>query len=204
VVEFARAAFHTDDEKKSRLTANEFERLRTTLNLARERDGWAWYPYGRAVHDVYRRYEDKLLPEPAAGEPVTSYAQLGTAEKWFEKGRGRNLTYPHAGRWPDFALAVHNYATIEKTDRIPLPPLGPARPSEFKEPLRGFVTKELVPALPADERKALDGLRGKWPEYPREVVRLSKQHDLSAPGLMPPGSPTRWEAMYSLPPRPRQ
>ncbi|MBA4064177.1 MAG: hypothetical protein C0501_10775 [Isosphaera sp.] len=197
VEEFARAAFRTDDPKKTRLTPADFERHAAALNQAREKKGWAWHAYGRVVHEFTspaapppRRYE--LLPEPV-GEPVTRPDQLGElGKRVFEKGAGMKAVQDKVGRWPDFALAVHGYAA--KAER--LGPLGPARPVEFREPLRAFVTGELVPALSPADAKALAGLEGRWPEYPRKVVELARQYDLAAPGLMPPGSPKKWEALY--------
>ncbi|WP_439620442.1 anti-sigma factor family protein [Gemmata sp.] len=198
VAEFVRTAFRLDDEKLRRLEDGERVRYAASLALATEQGGWMpWYAYGRNVYAAAKKYERFLLPEPATGEPVTRYEQLGPrVERFFEKGRGRSATQNHVGKWPDFALAVNAYATSEKGDKIPPPVLGPARPAEFKEPLRHFVTRELIPALPPGDRKALEALEGKWPEYPNAVVRLARQCDLSAPGLMLPGSPKRWDAMY--------
>lgn len=198
VIEFVRAAFRHDDEKHRRFEDAERQRYNASLALATEQGGWVpWYAYGRNVYAATKKYERFLLPEPAAGEPLTRYEQLGPrVERFFEKGKGRAATQSLVGKWPDFALAVHSYAASEKGDKIPLPVISPARPSEFKEPLRHFVTRELIPALSTGDRKALEALEGKWPEYPYAVVRLARQCDLSAPGLMPPGSPKRWDAMY--------
>jgi hypothetical protein len=202
VVEFVRAALRPDDDRRPRLKPEEADALKAALAAAERGGGWAWHRYGKTAYELNRRYEPFLLPEPAAGEPVTTYAQLGPARAFFEqKAAAQKVTAALVGRWPDFALAVHAYPLPPKADR--LPPLGPARPGEFKEPLRTFVTKELVPALSPADAKALAGLEGRWPEYPREVVRLSRQQDLSAPGLMPPGSPKRWEVLYGRPPRPQ-
>ncbi|MBA4187166.1 MAG: hypothetical protein C0467_04025 [Planctomycetaceae bacterium] len=203
VIEFARVAFRLEDNKLCRLDETERARYAASLAQANEQGGWmAWYNYGRNVNLITKKYERFLLPEPATGEPVTKYEQLGTrAERWFEKGKGRVATLTLVGKWPDFALAVHNYAGTEKSDKIPLPPLGSARPSEFKEPLRSFVTRDLITVLALADRKALEALEGKWPDYPREVVRLAKQHDLVAPGLMVPCSPKRWDSMYGFGPR---
>ncbi len=199
VIEFMRAIYRTDDEKKCRFS--DADRLRYTSNLAQanEWNGWAWYAYGKTAFDLNRKYE--LLPESADGKLVTSYAQLGKAEKMFEKGRGRTATLPHVGKWPEFALAVHNYIATDKSDKVPLAKLGPARPEEFKEPLRSFVVKELLPALSPTDRLSLEAALGKWPDYSRQVVSLARRYDLVAPGLMLPGSPKRWESLYVFGPR---
>ena len=84
-----------------------------------------------------------------------------------------------------------------------MPQLGPARVSDFKEPVRTFATKELFPKLTGDEKSALGRLDGRWPEYPREFVRLAVKHDFSVPGVTLPGSPKKWEATYDVRPRAR-
>jgi anti-sigma factor RsiW len=201
VTDFMRQAYHLDDDKVQRLSEADRTRYNSVLAAANERGGWfAWYAYGRTVHELVKKYE--VLPEPATGTPITSYAQLGSkGERWLEKGRGRTLTLPYVGKWPEFALAVHSYLGTEKGEKVQLPPLGPARPTEFKEPLRTFVTRDLLPALSAADRKSFESIEGKWPEYPRELIRLAKQCDLSVPGVTPPGSPKRWENLYGNGPR---
>lgn len=200
VVEFARVFLRTDDEKKSRLSGNEFERVRSAAALAEKNGGWAWWAYGKVVYDLTRKYESFLLPEPAGGEPITRPDQLPKpAEKFFTTGGGAKAVQEKVGKWPDFALTVHGFPPGPKLDK--LPPLGPARPGDFKEPLKTFIAKELIPALEAKgpaAAKSLEGLEGRWPDYPREVVKLARQHDLVAPGLMLPGSPKRWDAMYNF------
>jgi hypothetical protein len=194
VVEFVRVTFHTDDSKKSRLTANEFDGVRKALAEANEKQGWAWHAYGKMAYDLARKYEFWLLPEPAVGEPVTRPDQLKQFERFFDKGAGAKAIQDKVGKWPDFALEVHRFMQGTKAERMP--PLGPAKPGDFKEPLRGFVTKELGKALSGQEKQKLDATENRWPDYPREVVRLAKQHNLSAPGLMLPGPPRQWEATY--------
>lgn len=197
VIEFMRNAFRPDDPSKSRMDEPERNRYNQYLTLAQEQGGWAaWYAYGRTVYAMVKKYDKFLLPEPAVGEPVTTYSQLGKAERWFDKGRAKTLTQPLVGKWPDFALAVHTFASTEKGEKIMLPTLGPTKPSEFKEPLRSFVNKELLPALLPSDRTALAGLEGKWPEYSQGVTRHAKQYNLSAPGVMLPGAPKRWDQVY--------
>ncbi|HSQ58632.1 MAG TPA: hypothetical protein VLM40_23125 [Gemmata sp.] len=193
IIEFIRFTFHPDNAKRSRLTANEFDRLNATFKEANEKQGWAWHGYGKLIYDATSKYEPWLLPEPAAGEPITRVNQLPKLRRYFE-GPGAKSVQPVIGKWPDFALRVHAAAQFMKGER--LPPLGPAKPSEFKEPLQTFVTKDLTRSLTPNEKRTLEGLEGKWPEYPREVLRLSKIHNLSAPGMMLPGSPRQWDNLY--------
>ncbi|MFM8274471.1 MAG: hypothetical protein ACKODX_19370, partial [Gemmata sp.] len=79
-----------------------------------------------------------------------------------------------------------------------LPPLGPTRVEEFKPNVREFASKELLPKLLPDEKAALKRLEGKWPDFPREFVRLAARYDLSVPGVSLPGPPKKWDATYGL------
>ncbi|MCE9560466.1 MAG: hypothetical protein K8U57_00280 [Planctomycetes bacterium] len=205
VSEFMRVSFRLDDAKGCRFEETDRQRYNSALTFANDANelsrSIAWYGYGRTVSAMMRKYDKYLLPEPATGHPVTTYEQLAGAGKFFskEKSPAHLATVSLVGKWPDFALEIHKYANGVKGEKLPL--LGPARPSDFKEPLRTFVTTQLVPALPATDRKILEGLEGKWPDYPKEVVRFAKQQDLVAPGLMLPVSPKRWDSMYGFGPR---
>lgn len=195
VVEFVRATFHTDRPLRSRLTKAEFERLSRAFDEAEARSGWAWHAYGKAAYDLTRKYEAWLLPEPAAGEPVTRPDQLPRQAERYTRGPGAKLLQVHEGKWPDFALAVHNLSQFPKGGER-LPPLGPAKAADFREPLRSFVAKDLSRVLTLQEKRNLEQAEGKWPDYPREVTRLARLHNLSAPGMMLPGAPRQWDAMY--------
>jgi hypothetical protein len=197
VAEFMRTAFRIEEKDKCRLDESERTRYQLAHAAAEKGGGWlAWHNYGRLVYATTKKYERYLLPEPSHGEPITRYDQLGAAAKYFDKNKGpaHAATEKVLGKWPDFALEVHRFAEKIKGDR--LHSLGPCRPHDFKEPLRKFVSTELMPDLPAADRATLVGLEGRWPEYPYAVVRFARQRDLSAPGLMLPGSPKRWESLY--------
>jgi len=199
IIEFMRVAYRTDDAKKCRFTQEDYTRYQTAITAAERANGWSWYAYGKQVHELSRKYE--LFPEPATGDPVTTYAQLGAAGKFFdkEKGPAYKATADKVGKWPEFALVVHGISPFIKGER--LPPLGPAKPGDFKEPLRLFVTRDLSAKLGTTEKAVLQGLEGRWPDYPRELVRLAGQHNLTAPGLMPPGPPHDWKTIYGFSPR---
>ena len=145
----------------------------------------------------------EMLPEPV-GKPVVEIADLGEfGTRHFFKGRGRQAAGPHQGKWPEFALEVHRFSAEGKEGKLLIPlALGPSRPAEYREPVREFL-HTLEKKSRSDEWNRLRGLEGKWPEYPREVVRLARQHNLSAPGMMLPGPPRRWEETYGPPPRGR-
>ncbi|HEX4608086.1 MAG TPA: hypothetical protein VH092_07765, partial [Urbifossiella sp.] len=79
--------------------------------------------------------------------------------------------------------------------------LGPARPGEFKPEVERFLPELRKKSTPAEWQQLADK-EGRWPEYPAELLRLARAHDLSVPGAMPPGPPSQWEKTYSLPARP--
>ncbi len=215
VIEFMRTAYHLDDTRKCRFSEYDLKRYPATLDLANEKNGWGpWSAYGKLVYEVtvppaqmrkseFAKYE--LLPEWATGESITRVEQLPKqTERFFTQGAGAKSVQDKIGKWPDFALTVHGFSQFPKVGL--LPPLGPSRPGDFKEPLKTFVTKELMPVLgmAVQELKAVEG---RWPEYPREMLKLSRQHNLSVPGMMLPGSPRQWDATYGPsfrpgPPRP--
>lgn len=198
VVDYMRVTFKTDDPKKCRFTASEFDRYNLALAAAEKSGGWAWWAYGRETYNLTRKYESFLLPEPARAEMM--YVDFNDLPRIFDKlverpGLKKKLA-PHVGKWPDFPLEVHDELRMGKFGPGPLPPLGPARPSDFKEPVKTFWDKELSQKLTQSERGFLRLLENRWPEYPREFLRLARQHDLSVPGVTLPGSPRRWSETY--------
>lgn len=67
-----------------------------------------------------------------------------------------------------------------------LPPLGACKPKEFPLLLQSFIDDKLIPDLSSDEAKELKNAEGKWPEYPRTLFKLGRQHLLFVPGMMMP------------------
>jgi len=195
VIEFVRAVFHPDEPKRCRLNPSDLATYRDALSAAEKNGGWAWY--GKAVYDLTRKHD--ILPEPA--DPNLLYQDF----KDLPPGLSKYVKWPNikeklandVGRWPDFPLELHReLQRASKFGPVPHPPLGPARVSDFKEPVRTFWEKELSRRLSPFEKGGLQKLENRWPEYPREFVRLARFHDLSVPGVMLPGSPRRWDATY--------
>ncbi|MCS7021358.1 MAG: hypothetical protein NZU63_05985 [Gemmataceae bacterium] len=200
VLDFAARAFQLHETGKIRLTANESSRYHTLLTQAEQHGGWNWFHYGREVYNLSRKYERYLLPEPI-GKPITDFADLGATARLFDKGRVASFVNPHRGKWPEFALAIQDYVnTIPPHERPKLPPLGPTRPSELRDPLRQVVERELLPKLRPHEQKILQMHEGKWPDYCRELRKWAWFYDVSLPGMMLPGSPRQWDNWYG--PRP--
>ncbi len=184
------------------------DRLRKTRAAVQE---GRTYGYFRLVLELSERYT--LLPGPPEGPrnfeslPKTLAASLELKKK---KSFPRELQ-AQQGRWPDFAIAVTEYA---RQRRIPLPDqLGPARKEAMPPDLRAFIEKELEPALikagrtdtnDKGEKKErseqarrdlarLHDAEGKWPEYPRTVLDLAKSYKLFMVGWMLPGKPEFWD-----------
>ncbi|QJW98905.1 hypothetical protein [Frigoriglobus tundricola] len=203
VVEFARHAFKippektdpkSDDAKKCRLSWDELAEYRRTLAQA-ERDGaWAWY--GLVVYELAKAHP--YLPE--AADPKLLITEPKELPEEYVHVLKKKTTWSFR-KWPEFPLEIHRETPARKLTSTKLPPLGPARPDEFKEPVRTFVTTVLESKLSTAERDALRQAEGKWPEYPKLVVQFAKRHELSVPGVTLPGPPSRWETNYALRPR---
>ena len=206
VLAFAEAAYRPDDLKRNRLTSAGLEggdlaRYREALDRTGKGE---WVYLGKIVFDFSRKYE--TLPEPGKGNPVTDFADLSTwpaAVKFLENKKNLKAKLePVAGRWPEFALLFHGEMNnVKLLANFPSFHLGPCRPDDFKEDVKRFLP-ELRKKLTEAETLTLKGLEGRWPDYPRELIRLAKAHDLSVPGAMPPGLPSLWEKTYSRSMRP--
>jgi hypothetical protein len=196
VIEYARAVYRFDDKTvRPRFVLPEQPLLLDAYELGEEKN--AWLSFGRLLHELAGRYE--MLPEPRDGKPVTEFAQLPDPVKthYVNRPKPSQRLERFAGRWPDFALAIHEDLTASKVGPLLAGvALGPARPDDFREPTKAFVIRDLMPILAGYERRALGGLEGRWPEYPRLLVQLAWAHDLSIPGVMLPGRPSEWEKTY--------
>ncbi|MBN9518358.1 hypothetical protein J0H58_07550 [bacterium] len=206
VLDFARSAYHADDPKKNRLSSPDKTRLAEAVERSEKGGDWVWL--GKAVYDFSlapgARYT--TLPEAApGGRMVTEPADLPPPfQQPAEKRFGNKSETGPVGRWPEFALAVHGFREKPKLlgKERELPALGPCRPAEFRDDVKRFLPALQKKATPA-EWQVLHDLEGRWPEYPRELMRLARVHDLSVPGAMPSGPPSQWDQTYSLPnPRP--
>lgn len=100
------------------------------------------------------------------------------------------------GKWPDFAEEV--YRANPKDGK--LPPLGPCKPDELTPAVKEFVTVTLPSKLTTTEKEKLTGLEGKWPEYPKELLRLAREKNLSVPEVTLPGDPDQWKRFYQFTP----
>jgi hypothetical protein len=202
VLDFARGAYHPGDPKRNRLSPPDLTRFNEAVERAEKGDEWVWL--GKAVYDLSRNPRYETFPEAGpGGKMVTDFADLPPPVRDFLGKRIVNKAGSEVvGRWPEFANEVSRAfgkAKFAGKDRDLH--LGPARPGEFKPEVEQFLP-ELRKKTTPGEWKTLADKEGKWPDYPAELLRLARAHDLSVPGAMPPGLPSLWEKTYSLPARP--
>lgn len=188
---------------ESQMLPSDREKLRKARDNMQEERGM--FQYFRALLELSDRYV--LLPGPLDGPrhfdalPKADRDALEKADKLFFKKKNipKELQGPQ-GRWPDFAIAVTDYA---KQHGIVLPePLGPNNKAAMPAEVRLFIDEKLEPVLqktdPVDLAR-LHKAERKWPDYPRTVMELAKQHKLVVPGWMIPGKADLWERYRTKP-----
>ena len=197
---YVQAVYRPDDPKRNRLGSSGPEggdaaRLKEALDRA---DKGEWALLGKAVHDFSRKYE--MLPEPGKGNLIVDFEDLskwpGFAKLIEKRPKFNKPLEQAAGKWPEFALALHSELGTKPFTNFPNARLGPCAPDEFKDEVRKFLG-ELKKKTTDTEWAGLKALENVWPNYPREMMRLAKVHDLSVPGVMPPGPPSQWEKTYN-------
>ncbi|MFO0800787.1 MAG: hypothetical protein U0804_25250 [Gemmataceae bacterium] len=200
VLDFTRAAYHPGDPKKNRLLPTDLTRYTEAVERGEKGGEWAWL--GKTIYDISRNPRYETYPEAGPGGKITTdFADLPPLLRDVMTKRIVNKAGAEVvGRWPDFALEVNRGMAKSKFAGKELH-LGPARPGEFKPEVEQFLPVLQKKVSPV-EWAGLAEKAGRWPEYPAELLRLARAHDLSVPGAMPPGPPSQWEKTYSLPPRP--
>ena len=188
-----RAAPAGKPDESCRLNPAELADLRARHDLA-GREG-QWFLYGLGVWRLADRHPS--LPKPRAKPAVVHPRDLADL-----KLQPRALTQleklPGVGKWPEFARAAAGLLGGKKVLPVPTDGLGPCRPGEFPEPVEAVIAE-----LPESDRKRLDAVKGKWPDYPDLLMRLAREKDREVPGVTLPGPPSKWAATYSLPNSPR-
>src|SRR5262249_11796716 len=90
------------------------------------------------------------------------------------------------------------FTMIAREKKIELPrQLGPSRPAEFKPPLDKWVKDTLMPRLTKEEKEELRRAEGRWPEYPRKLMELSRKYELDIPGMKLPGPKDFWDRAWA-------
>jgi hypothetical protein len=172
-----------------RLTPAEWADLRAK-RFAAEQFG-NWFVYGLQVYRLAEKYP--YLPPPVGKPPVTEPEQVGS-----KRARPILAAARYRGKWPEYALAVND--SFRRSGFEPPSGLGPAKREEFPKALQEFVNQTLIPGLTGEESARLNGLEGKWPDYPQEIVKLARKYDHPVPGVTLPGSPHQWGKFYALKP----
>jgi hypothetical protein len=154
-----------------------------------------WPRVARSILELSEKHP--VLP-PKPGDAITRYAQLPPEAKGLLSNKKfREELNKSVRKWPDFALAVTDLMKREKRE---LPPLGASRPAEFSEAVRTFLKDKLEPALTEDQKMRLRGAEGRWPDYPRLLLKLSQENNLIVPGMSLPGPRALWNnARNALP-----
>lgn len=157
--------------------------------------GERWFNYGVMLLKLSEKYPTLPRPGPAGGKLVLAPRDLPGSGYVIPKEdvlKRRALV----GKWPDFAEEVHRANPKEAK----LPPLGPSKPDEFTPAVKEFATAALPVKLTQTEKDRLKALEGKWPEYPKELLKLAREKNLSVPEVTLPGEPDKWRQFYHLPP----
>jgi hypothetical protein len=168
-----------------RLSAEERERLRQAEGLA--------HPFTRTLLELADRHPP-ALPGPALG-PARPWQLPKEVRERLQQVRGpeRQRVELLKGTWPDYAIGVTRLLRAREGG-MPQE-LGPCRPEEFPPPVRQFLANRLLPKLNEKERQRLAAAEGRWPDYPRELLELSRQHGLQVPGPGLPGPRGYWDRL---------
>ena len=174
------------------LAPAEEKRLKTDFESAKSKQLWG--PYLTTVVELADKHPIRFPPSPNAGRlkkrsdlPAAVLDELHKSSNW------PSAEVKQAeGKWPDFPLAVVKFAR-ENTLGLQYP-LGPSHLNEFSPSVQKFFKDQLFAELTAEEKKELRAkAEGHWPRYPRELLALSKKHNLPMPGMALPGPVNIWE-----------
>jgi hypothetical protein len=169
-----------ENQLKPQLSAEEKKRLR-------EAEG-RWPDLPREILLLAERHP-VLPPLPSPRRTILRFDDLPGVVK--AKIR-RSLVERFEGRWPDFALAV---VQAFRAARQQMPaPLGASRPADFPPLTRAFLTDKLPGLVEPAQLAELKKLEGVWPEYPRLLLQLARDHRFVIPGLTLPGPHELWDS----------
>lgn len=93
-----------------------------------------------------------------------------------------------AGKWPDFMIALAEWAEKNKGKKgkaIVFPPkMFPCQPAHFAKNIQSFINGRLFPRLSKEDQKTLVEAEGKWPRYPQLVLELGRKYKVEFPGTI--------------------
>jgi hypothetical protein len=189
---FGRGPIHT------LLTPEERARLEFAEREARQHDNWL--TLARAAGDLSARHPLPRLPGPAKFLPDYLKAATELSRRVHAAGpalpRLRPVRFKDNPVWPEAAeeLAVwaHKHGVTAPRE------LGPCNLDELAhdcgDAVRPFVQGRLARALTPAEKKELEAVEKRWPDYPQAVERLAHAHGLKVPGMELPGPAKFWDA----------
>lgn len=174
------------------LTAEERRRLE-------QADGTPWPRYARTLAELADKHP---IPLPGAIGPVR-LADLPAKlrERVHNHPRWEAQLKRQEGKWPEFGVALLS----PPGKKFPAPTPGklpwPKELKDFSPALQAFVTTgPLGKKLTEADKKDLKDAAGTWPLFPQTLLRLSKKHKLTLPGMTLPGPRDLWErARAALP-----
>lgn len=101
------------------------------------------------------------------------------------------------GRWPDFAILLHN-AVTEGNGKVPPEPLGPSRWEEMPVPWQ-LALQSKSPNWPREvEKNRLRALEGQWPAYPRKILEMLRTKWVAPAPIRLPGPLPVWRGVLDL------
>jgi len=98
------------------------------------------------------------------------------------------------GKWPDYAIAVSQFAAkhAARNPKLLPGPLGESTLAEFSAAIQQFYKERLLPRLTTEDKEILARAEGKWPQFPQALVQLSTKRGLAIPGMTLPGPHEMW------------
>jgi DNA repair exonuclease SbcCD ATPase subunit len=175
------------------LSPAEEKRLKTDFEAAKSKQQWG--SYLTAVVELADKHPIMFPPSPGAGRPTKPsdlpsdmLARLQKSKNWPSEEVKRA-----EGKWPDFPLAVVKFARENPSTQVLKYQLGPAHLNEFSPSVQKFYNEKLWRELKEDEKDLIKKAEGHWPRYPRQLMALSKKHNLRMPGMALPGQAYLWE-----------
>ncbi len=161
------------------LNADEKKRLDSTEGH------WPLYP--RTLVELADRH-----PPPLPGPIGPTRLPPETIKRLGWKASVQKRLQAGEGKWPEFGvllkkeIALHKKTVKTNIDDVLPPRFTPADQEAFPAAVQQFITQELMPILDPEERKLLDQARGQWPQYPKTIADLARNHNLQVPGMSLP------------------
>jgi hypothetical protein len=152
-----------------------------------------WPQFGQRLLDLVDKHQ-AILPGPVGPTHAKNLPDEVLERLQQLRGPERRRIEALKGLGPDYAMAVAEHLRAHHNLPRELGPCSPDAPG-FSPGLRQFIANDLVQKLTEKEKEQLSRAQGRWPDYPREVLVLARQHNLRVPGLILPGPRNYWERL---------